>query len=187
MDDNNKYSKQEENLQEVAERFKDGDIEAYNILFHKYQSNIYRYCVKILGNIELAKDAYQETFIKMFEHRAEFRSDNFSAWLFTISRNVCFNLMRNNHHSESFDELIHSNPISYKGDIALSDQINKALSMMPIQLREVLILREYNDLSYQEIATILKIELSTVKIRIHRARNLLRKILIPLQKELYES
>lgn len=182
-----KYDNDDDRLLELAEKFRTGDLEAYNQLFEKYHTAIYRYCLKFLGDKELAKDAFQDTFMKMFEHRFEFKSDNFGAWLYTICRNVCLNMIRGQKKNELFDEITHSNYNQNSIDVGLNEQINKALSMLPLQLKEVLVLREYNDLSYQEIADILGIELSLVKIRIHRARNLLRKILIPLQKEIYES
>lgn len=187
MAKNNIYNDSNERLEELSKRFKKGDLEAYNLLFEHYHTAIYRYCLKLLGNRELAKDAFQETFMKMFEHRFEFKNGNFGAWLYKICRNVCLNLIRGQKKNELFDEFKHSDNTNELGDIALSEQIHKALLMLPVQLREVLILREYNDLSYQEIADIMGIELSLVKVRIHRARNLLRKILIPLQKEIYES
>jgi RNA polymerase sigma-70 factor, ECF subfamily len=135
----------------------------------------------------LAKDAFQETFIKVYEHRREFKGENFAAWLFTIARHTCLNMIRSRKEYDTFDEEFHSTQKEPVTDVGMKEHIEKQIAKLPVALREALILREYEDCSYNEIAGILGIELSLAKVRVHRARLILRKLLKPLMKELHES
>ena len=69
----------------------------------------------------------------------------------------------------------------------MKEAVSDAIALLPVSLREALILREYEEYSYQEIAEILNIYISLAKVRIFRARGILRKILTPIHKEIYES
>ncbi|MGB9913725.1 MAG: RNA polymerase sigma factor, partial [Candidatus Kapaibacteriota bacterium] len=82
----------EEQLQEATEDFRRGSAEAFHILYSHYSQKVYRFCLRMLGNKEKAEDAFQETFIKVFENAKNFRSNNFGAWVFTIARHICLNL-----------------------------------------------------------------------------------------------
>lgn len=177
----------EHELQIVTSALKKGSAEAFNILYHRYNQRIYRFCLRMLGNEAAAKDAFQETFIRVYEHRKTFRGNNFRAWLFTIARNTCLNAIRVRKDHESFDEMYHLKVDFKLGDVALNDQIQKAIATLPISLKEALLLREYEGYSYKEIAEILEIDLSLAKVRVHRARIILRKLLKPIVKEFYES
>jgi RNA polymerase sigma-70 factor, ECF subfamily len=142
----------------------------------------------MLSDTDLAEDAFQETFIRVFENRTSFRGDNFAAWLFTIARNTCLNQIRSRRDQESYDEVFHSIDYSENNsDLGMKSEIEKAIATLPLPMREAVLLREYEDFSYQEIADTLGIDLSLAKVRVHRARLILRKLLKPLVKELNES
>lgn len=171
----------------AIENLKAGSAEAFQLLYNKYQSNIYRFCLKMLGDTAVAQDAFQETFIKVYENRKNFKGEQFVPWLYTIARNVCYNAIRAKKEHEAFDEIYHGQMKAPEGDIGMKEFIEKAISSLPVSLREALLLREYEECSYQEVADILGIDLSLAKIRVHRARLLLRKMLTPLVRELNES
>lgn len=183
--------KKKEHIEEITEELisdmKKGKAEAFKILYKKYHTKVYRFCLRMLGDSDMAKDAFQETFIKVYEHRKDFRGENFTAWLYTIARHTCLNIIRSKKEHDSFDEVYHGSMQAVDYDFALKDQLEEAIAMVPLVLREALILREYEQYSYQEIADHLDIDLSLAKIRVHRARILLRKILKPLVKEINES
>ncbi len=176
-----------QNVQDAIDALKQGSAEAFHLLYSKYHQKIYRFCLRMLGDEAAAKDAFQETFIKVYEHRKSFRGSNFSGWLFTIARHTCLNVIRARKTHDSFDEVLNSSGYTKESDVALKDYIDKAIAVLPITLREALILREYEECSYKDIANILDIELSLAKVRVHRARLILRKLLTPLVKELNES
>ncbi len=181
----NKVSDKE--LQRAVKELKQGSAEAFQILYNKYHNKVYRFCLRMLDDEAAAKDAFQETFIRVYEHRKEFHGKNFSAWLFTIARHTCLNHIRARREHETFDEVFHGSKNERVTDIGLKDSLDKAIATLPPAMREALVLREYEECSYQEIADILGIDLSLAKVRVYRARIILRKILKPIRKEINES
>jgi RNA polymerase sigma-70 factor, ECF subfamily len=158
--------------------FRMGDARAFDSLYALYQSRIYRFCRRMMADDVLAKDAFQETFIKMYEHRAELRGENITSWLFAIARRVCLNMLRSRRvDHDAFDESFHAHAQAADGDVVLRERIEAALQRLPLTLREALVLREYEGHSYNEIAAIVGIDLSLAKVRVYRARLLMRKYL----------
>lgn len=182
-----KHNVELDDEQKAIESLKTGSAEAFHVLYNKYQQKVYRFCLRMMVDPVQAKDAFQETFIKVYENRKNFKGTNFTAWLFTISRHVCLNMIRSQKNHETFDEIYHGNMKSPDSDVGLKEVLEQAVQSLPVNLKEALILREYEDCSYQEIADILGIDLSLAKVRVHRARLILRKILQPLVKEINES
>ena len=180
------HNNDEELIRKAAEQFRQGDALAFQYLYKYFSRGIYRFCLKMLGEEAAAKDAYQETFLRVYEHRAEFRGENFPAWLYTIARRVCLNVIRSRKGNEEFDELFHSNEECTESDVFLRKHIQRALDSLPDMLKEAIVLREFEGLSYQEIAEVLHIDLSLAKVRVHRARLIVRKILTPIIQERYE-
>jgi RNA polymerase sigma-70 factor (ECF subfamily) len=187
MPSRNKHKVSQEDVNRAIEYLKFGSAEAFHILYNKYYNDVYRFCLRMLGDSSVAKDAFQETFIRVYEHREEFKGENFAAWLFTIARNTCLNVLRTKRDHESFDEFFHTQEETNTEDIGLKDQIERAIAMLPPTYREALILREYNQLNYSEIAESLNIDVSLAKIRVFRARVILRKLLKPIRREIHES
>jgi RNA polymerase sigma-70 factor (ECF subfamily) len=178
----------EESLNRAVEALQQGSAEAFHILYNNYAQKVYRFCLRMLSDAETAQDAFQETFIRVYENRESFHGSNFAAWLFTIARNTCLNHIRSRKEQEPFDEVFHGyDSNDGNSDPILKSQIEQAIADLPTPLREALLLREYEDFSYQEIADTLDIDLSLAKVRVHRARLILRKLLKPLVKELNES
>ena len=178
----------EEELLEATRGFRSGSSTAFQVLYRYHSQSVYRFCLRMVGDQNSAQDAFQETFIKVFEHHAEFRGDHFPAWLFMIARRVCLNHLRSLKKHDEYDEELHGETIQPREtDVGMKNCIEKALMMLPVQLREAAILREYEGYSYQEIASIVGIDLSLAKVRVHRARLLLKKILAPVVHEWYES
>ncbi len=178
-------------LRKAIEQFQQGSAEAFRILYARYQHRVYRFCVRMMSSEVAGKDAFQETFMRMYEHKRDFRGTNFPAWLFTIARNVCLNLLRRQKSYDSFEEDIHGGILSttrmQDSDVMLKNNIDNAIQELPVKLREALILREYEEYSYKEIAEITGIEVSLAKVRVHRARLILRKVLSPIVQERYET
>lgn len=164
----------------IASAFRSGDVAAFDTLYATFHARVFRFCRRMMGDDMLAKDAFQETFIRMYEHRADLRGDNVRSWLFSIARRVCLNQIRaqrSNH--DVFDETYHGAPAEGAiGDVFLRERIERALQCLPIALREALVLREYDGYTYQEIADIVGIDLSLAKVRVHRARLMMRKLLV---------
>ena len=157
-----------------------GDIEAFNVLFRRYERKVYMYCMRVLLDEEMANDAFQEAFMRVYEHRKSYDGRNFMVWFFTIVRNVCLNMRRNKKITVPFETSTANSSQARIDDVVLHDHIVAALNQLPVDHREALVLYEYDGYSYQEIADIIGVSIATVKIRIFRARKLLRTLLHPV-------
>lgn len=163
---------------------RNGDIEAFNALFRRYERKVYMYCMRVLLDEEMANDAFQEAFMRVYEHRRSYDGRNFMVWFFTIVRNVCLNMRRNKKLTVPFETSPANASTPQVRDIVLYDHIVAALNQLPVDHREALVLYEYDGYSYQEIADIIGVSIATVKIRIFRARKMLRTLLHPVVHDL---
>jgi RNA polymerase sigma-70 factor (ECF subfamily) len=154
---------------------------AFAELYARYSPRIFAYCRRILGDYDRAQDAFQETFVKFFNSAQQEREmTNVPAYLLRIARNLCLNMQRSDKGQISLEE--YHLPSSYdmshdKKELLLL--ITQAMETLPLDYKEAFILREYEGLSYQEIADMTESSLSTVKIRIYRAKQKIRDILAP--------
>jgi RNA polymerase sigma-70 factor (ECF subfamily) len=154
-----------------------GDVEAFNVLFRRYERKVFMYCMRVLLDEEMAHDAFQESFMRLYEHRKSYDGRNFMVWFFTIIRNVCLNMRRNKKVTVPFETSRANESPAKIYDVVLHEHIVAALNQLPIDYREALVLYEYDGYSYQEIADIIGASIATVKIRIFRARKQLRTLL----------
>lgn len=168
-----------------------GSAEAFEQLVVKYQTPIYRLCLRMTGNPEDSADLTQESFLKAWRALDTFRfGSGFSTWLFRLASNTCLDHLRaqkrrpvlpltleNNDGEEMTLDPPDSAPTPEEALLASEEheRLNKALAQLDPQQRHILTLRVVNDLSYTEIADILEIKEGTVKSRIARARDALRK------------
>ena len=175
----------------LIEAFQQGDDYAFVSLYNRYKGPIYAYCLKMLMDQELAQDIMQETFLRIYENRDRLMNTaSFKAWTFTIARNQCLNHLRRSHRHVQLDEA-GPVPASTKGgptelsQLEKSEQIalvNHFLGQLKPSYREVIVLREYQNLSYEEIAAITRSTLSAVKSRLFKARRKLASFMAPAIK-----
>lgn len=180
-----KVNNETNRLEEACKRLPEGSAEAYSFLFTKYREGIYRFCLKMLADNDVAEDAFQEVFIKVYENRTKFTGTNFQGWVYTIARNVCINIINARKQNSVFDETYQS-PIvknKFEYDFELKTVISEAIEKLPLILKEVFIMKEYEQLKYNDIAEILGIDLNLAKVRGHRARLKLREYLESYIKE----
>jgi RNA polymerase sigma-70 factor (ECF subfamily) len=139
-----------------------------------------------------AEDMVQEAYVRVASHFAGFRGGDGRAWLLTIVRNSCYDRLRQKGASDrntDFDEELHSagrqtpNPETALLLAERSELVKKSLAELPTEYREILILREMEQLSYREIADVAGIPLGTVMSRISRARQQLQRTLFDLRNE----
>ncbi len=176
---------------ELVQEFKDGSEQAFAELIERYQHRVYNTTLRMLGNREDALDTAQECFIKVYKNIKKFKGDSsFSTWLFRITTNACRDELRKRKrrlpvytdiNSDDENNTIQniSNGSNEPEKITISRDINESIQELVNQLPEdqklVFILREFQDLSYQEIAEILDISMGSVKSRLSRARRSLRQ------------
>lgn len=178
----------------IVQRIIGGETEAFELLVLEYQKNVYNVALRITGNAEDAADMAQEAFIKAFNSIYSFKGDSrFSVWLYRIVSNVCVDFLRSrarrpasslsteNEEGESVELEIADESLSPEKllETKLScEAVRRGLDSLPGDYRQILLLREIQGLSYDEIAQILDIEIGTVKSRIFRARKKLCAYLI---------
>jgi RNA polymerase sigma-70 factor (ECF subfamily) len=182
------FRKGEERL---VDDFRKGDNLAFVALYNRYKRSVYAFCSKILMDQERAKDALQEVFMRVYEHREQLTdSTRFRPWLFAIARNQCLTFIRAAKHTSReeiefdvdslFSEATPEEVLEKKEEAEL---LSKFLAALKIEYREVLLLREFQGLSYREIAEVLGSTESGVKSRIFKARQRLFELLKPILRE----
>ena len=163
-------------------RFQEGDINAYNELVKRYKDRLFNFVLRYFNNAEQAEDVVQDTLIKLYTHASYYKNiAKFSTWIFTIAKNNALTELRKNKRKQT-DSLwtedgkvidINSKEESLESkvqnEIAI-DQLNKFLDEIPENFRMAVVLRDFQELSYEEISKILKIPIGTIKSRINRGR-----------------
>lgn len=181
----------------IIEFQKNNDEKAFEILIQRFKNPLVNYVYRFLGDYESCADVVQETFIKVYKYKDNYSSlAKFSTWVYTIAGNLARTeyrrqKRRNLFSINSFGENDKTYDIpdnSFRPDITAdasikSEQIQKALLKVRDSYREAVILRDIQELSYDEISEILRIEVGTVKSRINRGRAELQKYL----KDIYND
>jgi RNA polymerase sigma-70 factor (ECF subfamily) len=163
------------------------DEQAFRALFRRYDKRLYAYCLRALGSTDDAKDAFQTIALTVFEKRAVFTDGSFAAWVFTIARNLCLKSLRQRKHNVEFTEEElgnHNDEPQHSDDFLLRAALRDSIGKLSEEFREVLEMRYFDELSYDEIAQILGIGESLAKIRVFRAKKQLQSMLSPLLSEL---
>lgn len=159
-------------------RAQGGDHAAFSELISRYQDRVYRFLVRLTNSQDEAAELTQESFLQAYQGLAAWRPDAaFSTWLFRIARNLAFDLLRRRKRvefvalEEDF-EIADSAPTPDRRleTVQRYQQLEAALAQLPIEHREILLLREVEEMSYEDIATVLELNPGTVKSRIARAR-----------------
>jgi RNA polymerase sigma-70 factor, ECF subfamily len=147
-------------------------------LFEIYSLDIFRYAKSLLKDSDEAKDAVQEVFVKYTQNESSFKSEcSQKTWLLVITRNYCFNKIKSgNWNNARIDEEIESKP--YEIDLDMQITLEGALRLLSPEHNELLYLKEFENYSYKEIADITGLNIENVKIKLFRARQNLRKILM---------
>ena len=171
-----------------------GDANAFETLVLEYEKNVYNIALRMTGNSEDAADMTQEAFIKAYNSLQSFRGDSkFSVWLYRIVSNVCLDFLRSKNRrptvslsvedDDGEDAQLDVADESQSPELLLDrkltrDSVRRGLASLPPDYRQILLLREIQGLSYDEIAQALSLEVGTVKSRIFRARKRLCTFLI---------
>jgi RNA polymerase sigma-70 factor, ECF subfamily len=156
-----------------------GDMEAFSKLYERYKQCIFLFCLKLTTNHPLAEDATHDTFIKMFENIQTLQDVSaFRSWLYMIARNQVYKILQKKKPNGQLTEKIVWNgtpPDTAVESLEEREMISKCLHVLKIEYREVLTLREYEQLSYEEIAAVTESSVSAVKSRLFKARRALAK------------
>ncbi|MEM6286194.1 MAG: RNA polymerase sigma factor [Bacteroidota bacterium] len=170
----------------LIDAFRQGDEFAFVALYDRYKGAVYAYCAKMLLDRAAAEDMLQETFARAYEHRDRLlNSTSFKAWLFTIARNQCLNVLRKRGREVPFapdapePASPGATPFANLLKSEQADLVSRTLAGLSPEYREVVVLREYQNLSYDEIAAVTKTTVSSVKSRLFKARRKIGAALRP--------
>ncbi len=177
--------------EDVILALQEGRMECYDELVRRYKDRLFSFINQMVRNGQLSEDILQDTFIRLYQHRMSYRTiARFSTWIYTIAANLVRSQMRKLSRMttvdleprESGERAIElpdgARPVDEQvaGKMTV-EKVRAAMDLLPDEFREVIILREIEELSYEEIVEVLELPLGTVKSRINRARTRLRDML----------
>ena len=178
----------------IIRRVQHGDIDAFELLVTAYEKNVFNVALQMVGNREDAQDMAQEAFLKAYNSLDSFRGDSkFSSWLYRIVSNVCLDFKRRQGRRPSSSLTVEDDEgETLELDIADESQspeallerkltreaVRRGLQELPDEQRQILLLREIQGMSYEEIGEAMGLEEGTVKSRIFRARKKLCAFLL---------
>ena len=169
----------------LVQRLKLGESEAWGELYARYRRRVFRFALKLTQDRDLAEDVVQETFLKMQSgiHSLE-ESRSLASWLFTIARNTIYSHLRRTRRNGQQEDADEVSTVEDTFDRLVSDEtseiVQRHIARLKTEYREVLLLREYEDLSYAEISLVTGDPEDTVKWRLFKARRALAKKLKPM-------
>ena len=186
----------QEEDQQLVERVQRGDKRAFDLLVLKYQHRILGLVMRFVHDQQEAQDVAQEAFIKAYRALANFRGDSaFYTWLYRIAINTAKNHLVARGRRPPDSDVSAEDAEFFEGDHGLKDNesperlmlrdeieatVHRAIKQLPEDLRTALTLREFDGLSYEDIATVMQCPVGTVRSRIFRAREAVDKALQPL-------
>lgn len=178
------------NDEQIVDKVLSGETSAYELLILKYQNRVFYSAMNIVKNREFAEDISQDAFLKAFEKLDTLQDKaNFFAWLKRITINLALNhydrgkrivdMETEDSDSSYFDRIAGgSNPEEYLIKGELKRYVRMFVDALPERLRTVIVMREIEDMSYEEISDILNIPLGTVRSRLFNARQVIKERLI---------
>jgi len=184
----------------LIRRILDGDTELFHTLIRPYERLVYVTIYAILKNEAEAEDGAQETMISAFRNLKSFRGEaKFSTWLVTIAMNEARKRLRKakTAHEDSLDDTMDDAdgdftpavltdwreiPLEALERKELKEKLQEAVRILPEKYREVFVLRDIEEMNQEETAASLGINTTLVKVRLHRARMMLQKLLVPYLK-----
>lgn len=184
--------------EELIHSYYDGNQGALAVIFERHNQGVFSFAWRMLGNRADAEDTASEVFSRLCTSQARYSPNAaFKTWLYTIARNVCLDRIRSrnksgslwvqNRETETYEQI----DIPSQQDGPVQDFLNKeiaqhirtAIAQLPCGQREAIVLREYEQLSYEEIAHILGCSLANVRVLIYRARTQLKTTIPSFIKE----
>jgi RNA polymerase sigma-70 factor (ECF subfamily) len=175
--------------EELVDRARGGDVDSFNQLILRWERPIYALAYRVIGREEDARDVCQETFLRAFRALPGFKGEaKFSSWLYRIALNLCRDWIRKQRRAPTLQMPEGVDPMEMAGERGptesieelvsrreLSAVVEEAMTLLPEEQRTAIILKEYHGMTFQEIADLQGIPLSTVKTRLYQGLSVLRR------------
>jgi len=175
--------------EQLIAQFQAGELSAFEEIVGRYQGQLINFVGRLLNDRNTAEDIVQETFLRVYRNKHRYKEiARFSTWIYTIAGNLARTELRRRKIRNFFsisqrgetekDYEIPDTEINVEKSVEggmVRDLILKEVMQLPVYFREVIILRDLQDLSYEEISQILKVPLGTVKSRVNRGRTQIQK------------
>ena len=183
----------------LIKKFQDGDVGAYNQLVFRFKDRLLNFIYRFVNDLDLAEDLVQDTLLKLYTHKDSYQEiAKFSTWLYTIAANLARTELRKKKRRKTFsvtelsredrEFIIVSSDVDPSEDLSSQNferNIQLALAELPDDFKTIIILRDIQELSYDEISKIVNVPLGTVKSRINRGRVKLQQSLKKKGERLY--
>ncbi len=175
---------------QLMRAIQNGDMVSFNRMVDRYKDRLMNVIGRMLSSTEEAEDIVQETFVRVYLHRQSFNFQHcFSTWIYTIALNLARNELRKRKKFKFYDiDDMQGGESEFaveaKIPSRLPQALNAAIKELPEKYRMAFVLRDIQELAYDEVAKILSVPLGTVKSRVNRARMMLREKLKPRMEEI---
>jgi RNA polymerase sigma-70 factor, ECF subfamily len=155
----------------------------FRSIFREHKDTVYRFAWRMTGSIEAAEDVTQDCFVALWRapERHDYERGPLRPFLLGIARNIILKRWRNEHRWESLEEDTSTSEPLDAERFEIAELVGRAVGLLPPLQREVLVLSEYEGMTLEEIARTVGAEVGTVKSRLHRARENLRRMLACLR------
>ncbi len=157
------------------------NVKEYNYAVDNYADNIYRFVLKHLKNVDVAKDVVQETFAKVWVKHKDVSAEKVKSYLFTTAYNTLIDVLRKEKYSDDVESIDRHYSHGEIKNLDLQETLHNALDQLPEIQRSVILLRDYEGYDYAEIGNITNLSESQVKVYIFRARKKLKQILVSVE------
>ncbi|WP_420481832.1 RNA polymerase sigma factor SigW [Cohnella zeiphila] len=174
----------------LARLARKGDQRAFAEIVDLYKDKLYHLAYRMMNNRQEAEDVVQESFLRVYKHLDRYdENQKFSTWIYRIATNLCIDRLRKRRPVYSLDAetdhegldgyaMLPSDERTPESEVILSETqrlIRDAIETLPVKYKSVMILRYLQDLSLQEISDVLDLPVTTIKTRVHRGREFMRK------------
>lgn len=150
-------------------------VTEYNRCVDLYSDSVYRFVLKNIKDSESARDVVQESFLRMWEKVSEINSETSKTYLFTTAYHLVIDTIRQYEREPIMDETTRNEDAVYPSNFDVQEILHQAIELLPPDQKSVLLLRDYEGYSYQEIEEITGLKESQVKVYIYRARMFLKQ------------
>jgi RNA polymerase sigma-70 factor, ECF subfamily len=169
--------------------FQQGDVSAFEEIVSRYRDPLYNFVARLLGDSFFSEDIVQETFLRVYRNKHRYHQvAKFSTWIYTIASNLAktelrrrrvrnfFSISSKGSEEKDYDLVDTETDIDRDVDGVIKNEIIlREINALPFHFKEAVLLRDIQDLSYEEISQILSVPLGTVKSRVNRGRSRLQK------------